>query len=143
MMALPTEKTIMKRRNEDHQEEHHHLEETVQLVFRGLIPIVLLAGGLFLLDLRIFGWSLFFGLPTTVAGVALLIFTYDEVMGKKIGEIPPRFAESKAVNCFICGRETPRIPGEWVEDTICPKCKSLKRRERQEKEKRKIKRWLL
>lgn len=139
MMALPTEKTIMKRRNEDHQEEHHHLEETVQLVFRGLIPIVLLAGGLFLLDLRIFGWSLFFGLPTTVAGVALLIFTYDEVMGKRIGEIPPRFVESKTVNCFICGRKTLRALGEWEEDAICPKCKSLKEGKNKRKRKKKRK----
>ncbi len=117
----------MKRKNEDIEKKHHHLEEAIQLIFRGLIPLALLAGGLVLLDLRIFAWSLIFGLPTTVVGVALLIFTYDDVMGKKIGKIPPRFADPEVVNCFNCGNETPLVSGEWEEDILCPTCKQLKK----------------
>lgn len=123
------EKTITKRGKEPSEvEEDTPTESVIKLIFRGLIPIILLAGGLFLLDLPISVWSVILGLPVTVIGVALLIFTYDEVVSKKIIPSQPRFVvfESKYVKCFVCGKKTPRVPGEWEEDIVCPKCKSLK-----------------
>lgn len=66
----------------------HHPEEIVRLIYMGLIPIVLLAGGLVLLALKIPGWSLIFGLPITIFGTVFLIYTYDTIASKKFGEIP-------------------------------------------------------
>jgi hypothetical protein len=63
---------------------HHHTEEIVKLILKGLIPIVLLSGGLILLALRISGWSLIFGLPLTIFGSVFLIYTYDEMVRKKV-----------------------------------------------------------
>ncbi len=88
-MGSITEKTTtMKKEKENNHEEHHHGEEIAKLIIRGLIPIVLLAGGLYLLDLRITGWSLIFGLPIIVIGTVFLIFTYDEIVTKKTGKSP-------------------------------------------------------
>lgn len=64
--------------------QHHHGEEIVKIILKGLIPIILLLGGLILLALRISGWSLIFGLPLTVFGSVFLIYTYDEMVRKKI-----------------------------------------------------------
>lgn len=78
----------------NHVSEHHHAEETVKLIFRGLIPIILLAGGLVLLALKIPGWSLLLGMPLTILGTVFLIYSYDEVVSKKFGDqIPPRLKE--------------------------------------------------
>ena len=64
--------------------EHHHAEESIKLIFKGLIPISLLSAGLILLALRISGWSLIFGFPLTVFGSVFLIYIYDEMVAKKI-----------------------------------------------------------
>lgn len=120
----------MKKDDEKSQQGYGRLEEVIRLISRVLIPIIVLGGGMYLLHLRITGWSLIFGLPITVIGVAFLIFTYDEVVSKRIGEPQPRFFESGPVKCSICGEKTPRVPGEWEEDTVCPKCKSLKEEKR-------------
>ena len=64
--------------------EHHHTLEIIRLILKGLIPIVLLSGGLILLALRISGWSLIFGLPLTIFGSVFLIYTYDEMVRKKV-----------------------------------------------------------
>lgn len=69
-----------------HDTKHHHAEEVVRLIFRGLIPIILLSGGLILLTLKIPGWSLIFGLPITIIGTVFLIYTYDYFVNRKFGE---------------------------------------------------------
>lgn len=120
------EKTIIKEKNKHNHWKFLHIEEIIKLVFKGLIPIVLLAGGLILLDLRITGWSLVFGFPIAVIGAAMLIFAYDEIVSKRIGDPPSMFIESKFVKCSLCGEKTPRVPGEWEEDTVCLKCKAGK-----------------
>jgi len=65
--------------------EHHHAEETVKLIFRGLIPVVFLVSGVVILGLKLPGWSLFIGLPLTIFGTVFLIYSYDEILGKKLG----------------------------------------------------------
>jgi hypothetical protein len=97
---------------------HHHFEEGVKLIFRGLIPIVLLLSGMGLLFLRLPGWSIIFGLPLVTFGVVFLIYTYDEVVSKRVLPIP-----KAVVKCSVCGQPTPQIPGVAEEDTICAICK--------------------
>ena len=98
-------------------EEHHHAEEAIKLVFRGIIPIILLLAGLALLALRLPGWSIIFGLPLVVFGVVFLIYTYDEVVSKKFEPFP-----KELVKCRLCRKPTPLIPGTIPNDTVCFSC---------------------
>jgi|SRR3989344_2097377 len=104
---------------------HHHAEEAIKLIFKGLIPVVLLISGLVLLILRLPGWSIIFGLPITIFGVIFLIYTYDEIVQKKINP----FTEELA-NCSICGKLTPVFPGEDPDYIICHTCKDKGRRKK-------------
>lgn len=61
------------------QEEYHHVEEFLKLLFKGLFPLVFFVGGVVVLVSRIPGWGLILGLPMTVIGSALLINTFDEI----------------------------------------------------------------
>lgn len=81
---MPKNKTIKNDGQGKNHAPHHHAEETVRLIFKGLIPIMLLLGGIALLSLRISGWSIIFGLPLTVIGSVFLIYTYDEIVRKRI-----------------------------------------------------------
>lgn len=69
--------------------EHHHAEEEIKLVFRGVIPLVFLIAGVAVLMLRIPGWSLLLGIPITIFGTVFLIYTYDEVVRRRVGPLPP------------------------------------------------------
>jgi len=104
--------------DESYEEHHHHHENGVKLTFRVLIPIVLLAGGLTLLALRIAGWSIIFGLPMVTFGVVFLIYTYDELVIKVVKPIPERI-----VKCSVCGKPTTKLyPWQKDEDAICLSC---------------------
>lgn len=96
-------------------------EKIIKLIFRALIPIILLLSGLTLLALRIAGWSLIFGLPITIFGTVFLIYTYDEVISRRVGTISDKFTD-----CSICGKKTPLIVGADSEETICPVCRTKK-----------------
>ena len=90
----------------------------VSLIMRGLIPIVLLVSGIFLLSLHIPGWSIIFGLPIVVFGTVFLIYTYDDLVSKKVVE-----AEKDLETCPIC-KEIHAIPkGTNSKDFICEKCR--------------------
>jgi len=67
---------------------------TIRLIYKGLIPIVLVLGGIAILALRIQGWSLFLGLPMVVIGVIIMIYTYDEIAQKHIDPFPDTFEDS-------------------------------------------------
>lgn len=90
-------------------ESHHHSEEAVKLLLRGLIPIVFLAGGVIILALRISGWSLFLGIPLTIFGVAFLIYTYDEVVSRKFEEEIPTKLKKKNGTTFVVRKKRKNI----------------------------------
>lgn len=60
------------------------------LFFRLLIPIILLVCGVIIFVARISIWNLILGLPLIVIGAILVIYTYDEIVRIRIGDIPPR-----------------------------------------------------
>jgi hypothetical protein len=106
-------------KNENRLNKHSHFEEGIRLIYKGLLPIVLVAGGLVLLALRLSGWSLIFGLPMMVIGVVFIIYTYDELVREKVRPIP-----KKEVRCSVCGKLTPRVyPWEDAEDAVCLACR--------------------
>lgn len=82
-----------------------------------MIPIVFLIAGLALLALSIPGWSLIIGLPITIFGVVFLLYTYDEVVSKKVIPIQGEIAD-----CVACGKPTPIFPGQDPNDVVCPVC---------------------
>lgn len=97
--------------------EHHHAEEAIKLVFRGVIPIVLVLSGVALLALRLAGWSVIFGLPLVVFGVVFLIYTYDEIVSKNFETFP-----KKLVKCKVCGKPTPILSGADPAKAVCYSC---------------------
>src|SRR4030042_2739902 len=66
-----------------------------------LLSLGLLAAGIWLLSLRIPGWSLLFGLGTITIGTIMTIFTLDDVARNSI--VPPFF---KTIRCRICRKVT-------------------------------------
>lgn len=64
-----------------------HTERLIVLLLRIAGPVVLTITGLVLLYLRLAGWSLIFGLPTTIIGVVLLIYSYDEIISRKLNHV--------------------------------------------------------
>lgn len=65
-------------------ERNNHSEHATRLIIKAVIPLSLLFGGLWLLTLKLAGWSIIFGLPMIVMGVVFLIYSYDEVVSGKI-----------------------------------------------------------
>ena len=96
----------------------------IKIIGRVLIPLVLFSGGLFLIYLHIYGWGIVIGFPITIIGAGLLIFTYDDILTQKIGEVPPRFFEPKYAKCHFCGKKVVLPEGEWAEDAICSECEA-------------------
>ena len=108
------------------QKEIDRLEKIIKLIFRGLLPVVLLLSGIVLLSLRIAGWSIIFGLPMVVIGVVFLIYTYDEVVSKKTVQT------RQVYTCSICGQPAIRLPTDPLGKAIlCPTCKKKKEQRRQ------------
>jgi len=54
-------------------EEHHHAEEFIKLFYRGLLPLVLFVGGIFVLGMRLKGWS-------------LLLFSFLFILGLRLAQ---------------------------------------------------------
>ena len=93
-------------------------ESVIKLIFRGVIPLALLISGVVILTSPLLGWSLLLGLPMLITGVAMVIFTYDEIISKKVYS----YAE-ELTRCVICDKLTPRLAGINPEDSICSHCK--------------------
>lgn len=81
-----------------------------------LLSLALFFGGIWLLSLRIPGWSLFFGLMITPIGFVFVVFTLDEVARNVI--IPSPFRPAR---CNVCGKMT--YAREGKEDVICGRCR--------------------
>ena len=98
---------------------HNHFAQNTKLLFRGILPVVLISGSLVLLVLQITGWSIILGLPMLVIGVTFAIFTYDEMAQKSIDP----YCEHVAV-CSKCGQLF--LPGA-KDASVCKNCSSGKK----------------
>lgn len=74
----------MKTDTEKEEVRFEHIEYLITLLLKIIGPVVLLASGLALLALRIAGWSIILGLPMVVIGVVFMIYTYDEILSKRL-----------------------------------------------------------
>jgi len=81
-----------------------------------ILSLALFLGGIWILSLRIPGWSLLWGLILTPTGAALTVFTLDKVSRNKIA--PPFFQLTK---CKVCGRKTYSKEGE--KGIVCGHCR--------------------
>lgn len=99
------------------EEEYHHGEEFLKLLFKGLIPIIFFIGGVVILISRISGWSLILGLPVTIIGIAILINVFDEITSSII------LPRSHITACMVCKKPTLVIPGIAEDQMICAKCR--------------------
>ena len=81
-----------------------------------ILSLALFLGGIWLLAIRVPGWSILFGLIFTPMGAAFMVFTLDRVARNRIA--PPSFKPTK---CRVCGKRT--YFKENVEDTICSQCR--------------------
>lgn len=93
-------------------------ERIIKLLFRGLIPILMLLAGVVLMVSKGSGWLMIIGTPITVLGTVFLIYTYDEVIRRTV--VP---MSEELTRCALCGKLTPRVAGINPEDTICSRCK--------------------
>lgn len=66
------------------EDSWYHREVLVRIVLRVTVAMGLLIGGLVLLALRLPGWSIIFGLPMIIFGSVFIIYTYDEVLSRKL-----------------------------------------------------------
>ncbi|MCJ7793112.1 MAG: hypothetical protein MUP45_03985 [Candidatus Marinimicrobia bacterium] len=80
------------------------------------LSLTLFLGGIWLLSLRIPGWSLLFGLIATPLGLVFTIYTLDDVSRNVV--TPPPF---KATKCHVCGKIT--YAKEEDKDVICWRCR--------------------
>ncbi|QQS39308.1 hypothetical protein IPM62_01715 [Candidatus Woesebacteria bacterium] len=93
-------------------------QNIISSIYRGLIPIIILIGGITLLSLNLPGWSTIIGLPTTIIGAVLLIYEYDNFVTKKV--VLPN---EEKVRCDRCGRLTrPSINRTLHDGVLCPYC---------------------
>lgn len=84
-----------------------------------IVSLALMLGGIYLLSLRIPGWSFIFGLPAVSTGIIFLIFTFDEIAQDKVGP-----NSLHMVSCPICGQ--PTLAPKWQKEKICEKCQKKK-----------------
>lgn len=63
----------------------------IKLLYKGLIPVLLVVAGVVILVLGIEGWSVLLGIPITVIGVIMMIYTYDEMVQKRVKPFPEKF----------------------------------------------------
>jgi len=75
---------IMEKEQEEILKSRHHyvthVTQLTRIIIKAVLPVVLLLAGLWLLTLRLAGWSIIFGLPMVVLGVIFLIYAYDEIL---------------------------------------------------------------
>lgn len=81
------------------------------------LSLVLFAGGVALLALRLPGWSLLFGLPATQIGIIFLILTFDDVFKKRLD---PR--ELILKKCRLCQNPTAIIQNH-ENSAVCAECR--------------------
>ncbi|MBU3956753.1 hypothetical protein KKI19_00530 [Patescibacteria group bacterium] len=98
----------------------NHKRALIQFIISDLpsifLSLALFLGGIWLLSLRIPGWSLFFGLIITPLGIVFTIYTLDDIARNVVA--PPPF---KPVRCNVCGKIT--YAKEDEKDVICWRCR--------------------
>lgn len=80
-----------------------------------LLSLCLFIGGIFLLALRIPGWSLFLGLPAVQIGIIFAIFSFDRIAQNEAGP-----NSLHVIRCSIC--QKPVLVPFWQEEKICKGC---------------------
>ncbi len=80
-----------------------------------ILSLILFLGGIWILTLRIPGWSLFLGLPAAQIGIIFLIFTFDEIIRGKVGR-----DSLHLLSCSVCGK--PTLAASWRKEKICGEC---------------------
>lgn len=80
-----------------------------------ILSLVLFLGGIWLLSLRLPGWSFFLGLPAIQIGLIFMIFTFDGFARHKVGP-----DSLQIITCSICGKPTVAPRGQKRD--ICPEC---------------------
>ena len=70
--------------SKNREDNWYHSERLVLIILRVFACVAFLIGGLVLLALRIAGWSIIFGLPMVIFGSVFMIYTYDEVLSRRI-----------------------------------------------------------
>ncbi|AKM83142.1 hypothetical protein A2422_03825 [Candidatus Woesebacteria bacterium RIFOXYC1_FULL_31_51] len=88
-------------------------------ISRYIAPMILFAGGVWLLSLRIPGWSMILGLPAIQIGIIFVIFNFDN-SSKEILDL----SRYHIVKCDICNDPTAAPMGEIHE--VCPSCRTRK-----------------
>ena len=68
----------------------------IKLIFRCLIPLVILVSGVVVFSVRLSVWSALLGIPMVIIGMVLAIYTYDEVVRDKL-DVPP-FSDTEQEN---------------------------------------------
>lgn len=68
-------------------DKQHHSERMIKLILKAVVPMLILGAGLILLVMRLPGWGIILGLPMVIIGVVFLIYTYDEVVSSKFGDV--------------------------------------------------------
>jgi len=72
------------------REEKNRAWNCILLLFRLMTPIIILICGVTIFISQVSGWNLILGLPLTISGVILTIYTYDEILQAKFGNYPDR-----------------------------------------------------
>lgn len=88
-------------------------------IARYLAPMILFIGGIWLLSLRLAGWSLFLGLPAIQIGIVFIILSFDNSAKKTLD-----LNNYHIVKCEVCGDPVAAPLGETHE--VCPSCRAKK-----------------
>jgi hypothetical protein len=81
-----------------------------------VLSLALFLGGIWILSLKIPGWSLFFGLIITPVGFAFCVYTLDDLAKNIVAPSP-----FESIKCNVCGKNT--FAKEAREDIICGLCR--------------------
>jgi len=86
-------------------------------VARYFAPMVLFIGGVWLLSLRVPGWSFLLGLPAIQVGIVFIILSFDNSAKKTLD-----LNNYHIVKCEVCGDPTIAPLGEKHE--VCGVCRA-------------------
>jgi hypothetical protein len=84
-----------------------------------LAPMILFIGGVWLLSLRLSGWSLLLGLPAIQIGIIFIILSFDNSAKKELG-----LNNYHIVKCEVCNDPTAAVLGDT--HAICSTCRTKK-----------------
>ncbi len=100
----------------------------LRVFFQFLLAVILFLGGIWVLSLRIPGWSLILGLPSVQVGLIFMIFTFDKLAHDALDNY---LNNQQEVDCSVCGKKT--ATPIFIDGALCPPCRR-KKRKKSEKE---------